>query len=102
MTPLLIAQIALTLFVFIALLHSAAAMVWVERRLAALLQQRLGPIRVGWQGLLQPVADGLKVMFKGELPPRAADPLLFALAPIISAGAAFAAFAVVPFGASTT
>jgi len=54
MTPLLIAQIVLTLFVFIALLHSAAAMVWVERRLAALLQQRLGPIRVGWQGLLQP------------------------------------------------
>src|SRR6185295_8810477 len=102
MTPLLIAQIVLTLFVFIALLHSAAAMVWVERRLAALLQQRLGPIRVGWQGLLQPFADVIKLMFKEELRPRAADPLLFALAPIISATAAFAAFAVVPFGASTT
>jgi len=102
MTPLLIAQLVLTLFVFIALLHSAAAMVWVERRLAALLQQRLGPIRVGWQGLLQPFADVIKLMFKEELRPRAADPLLFALAPIISATAAFAAFAVVPFGASTT
>jgi NADH-quinone oxidoreductase subunit H len=102
MTPLLIAQLALTLFVFVALLHSAAAMVWVERRLAALLQQRLGPIRVGWQGLLQPFADVIKLMFKEELRPRAADPLLFALAPIISATAAFAAFAVVPFGAETT
>src|ERR1700712_2031126 len=77
-------------------------MVWVERRLAALLQQRLGPIRVGWQGLLQPFADVIKLMFKEELRPRAADPILFALAPIISATAAFAAFAVVPFGASTT
>jgi len=102
MTPLLIAQFALTLSVFAALLTSAAAMVWVERRLAALLQQRLGPIRVGWQGLLQPFADVIKLMFKEELRPRAADPLLFALAPIISATAAFAAFAVVPFGAETT
>lgn len=102
MTPLLFAQLALTLFVFVALLHSAAAMVWVERRLAALLQQRLGPIRVGWQGLLQPFADVIKLMFKEELRPRAADPLLFAIAPMISATAAFAAFAVVPFGADTT
>src|SRR5580765_2304817 len=101
-TPLLIAQIVLTLFVFVALLHSAAAMVWVERRLAALLQQRHGPTRGGWQGLLQPFADVIKLMFKEELRPRAADPLLFALAPIISATAAFSAFAVVPFGASTT
>src|SRR5215212_5374652 len=102
MTPLLIAQIVLTLFVFVALLQSAAAMVWIERRLAALLQQRLGPIRVGWQGLLQPLADVIKLMFKEELRPRAADPLLFALAPMIAATAAFAAFAVVPFGAETT
>ena len=102
MTTLLLAQIVLTLFIFVALLSSAAAMVWVERRVAALLQQRRGPIRVGWQGLLQPFADVIKLMFKEELRPRAADPLLFALAPIISATAAFSAFAVVPFGASTT
>ena len=102
MTPLLIAQLVLTLFVFIALLHSAAAMVWVERRLAALLQQRMGPTRVGWQGLLQPFADVIKLMFKEELRPRAADPLLFALAPILSATAAFSAFAVVPFGVGST
>src|SRR3954464_9654236 len=102
MTPLLIAQIVLTLFVFVMLLNSAAIMVYVERKVAALLQQRLGPYLVGPKGLLQPIADVVKLMFKEELRPRAADPLLFALAPIISATAAFAAFAVVPFGASTT
>src|SRR3954471_16973870 len=102
MTPLLIAQIVLTLAVFIGLLHSAAAMVWVERRLAALLQQRLGPYLVGPKGLLQPIADVIKLMFKEELRPKAADAFLFGLAPVISATCAFAAFAVVPFGASTT
>ena len=101
-TPLLIAQIAIIVVVFHALLLAAAGMVWVERRLAAALQQRLGPIRVGWQGLLQPFADVIKLMFKEELRPKAADWLLFALAPIISAMCAFAAFAVVPFGAKTT
>ena len=101
-TPLLIAQIVMTFVVFQGLLLSAAAMVWVERRLAAALQQRLGPIRVGWQGLLQPFADVIKLMFKEDLRPKAADALLFAIAPIISATCAFAAFAVVPFGAKTT
>jgi NADH-quinone oxidoreductase subunit H len=102
MIPLLIAQIVLTLFVFFMLLNSAAAMVYFERKVAAMLQHRLGPYLVGPKGLLQPVADVIKLMFKEELRPRAADPLLFALAPIISAAAAFAAFAVVPFGAETT
>ena len=102
MTPLLIAQIALTLLIFVALLSSAAGMVYFERKVAALLQQRVGPFLVGPKGLLQPLADVIKLMFKEELRPAAADPLLFALAPIISATAAFAAFAVVPFGAETT
>src|SRR6187402_2296469 len=102
MVPLLAAQIVLTLFVFVMLLNSAAVMVYVERKVAALLQQRLGPYLVGPKGLLQPLADIIKLLFKEELRPRAADPLLFALAPIISATAAFSAFAVVPFGAETT
>src|SRR5262245_20303471 len=102
MNTLLIAQIVLTLVVFVALLSSAAVMVYVERKVAALLQQRLGPYLVGPKGLLQPLADVLKLMFKEELRPKAADALLFALAPIISATCAFAAFAVVPFGAETT
>src|SRR5437773_1943526 len=102
MTPLLIAQILLTLFVFVMLLNSAAVMVYFERKLAAFLQQRLGPYLVGPKGMLQPLADVIKLMFKEELRPRAADAFLFALAPIISATCAFAAFAVVPFGAETT
>ena len=102
MTPLLIAQIGLTLFVFFMLLNSAAIMVYVERKVAAFLQQRLGPYLVGPKGLLQPLADVIKLMFKEELRPKAADWFLFALAPIISASCAFAAFAVVPFGAQTT
>src|ERR1700738_2723898 len=102
MTPLLVAQVGLTLFVFVMLLNSAAIMVYVERKVAALLQQRLGPYLVGPKGVLQPLAGVIHILFKEELRPRAADPLLFALAPIISATAAFAAFAVVPFGASTT
>src|SRR3954462_5248193 len=93
MTPLFIAQILLILFVFFMLLNSAAVMVYVERKVAALLQQRLGPYRVGPEGLLQPMADIIKLAFKEELRPAAADKVLFALAPIISAAAAFAAFA---------
>src|SRR6266511_2693319 len=67
-----------------------------------LLQHRVGPYLVGPKGLLQPLADIIKLMFKEELRPKAADALLFALAPIIAATCAFAAFAVVPFGADTT
>src|SRR5947207_10789501 len=102
MTPLFIAQIVLTLFVFFMLLNSAAVMVYVERKVAALLQQRLGRYLVGPKGMLQPLADVIKLMFKEELRPKAADAFLFALAPIISATCAFAAFAVVPFGGETT
>jgi NADH-quinone oxidoreductase subunit H len=102
MTALLVAQIVLILFVFFMLLNSAAVMVYVERKVAAMLQQRVGPYLVGPKGLLQPMADIVKLLFKEELRPRAADAFLFALAPVISAACAFAAFSVVPFGAETT
>ena len=102
LTPLFVAQIGLTLFVFVALLSSAAGMVLVERKVAAFLQQRLGPYLVGPWGVLQPLADVIKLAFKEYLQPKSADPILFALAPIISAACAFTAFAVVPFGGETT
>jgi NADH-quinone oxidoreductase subunit H len=66
------------------------------------MQQRYGPYLVGPKGMLQPVADIVKLIFKEELKPKAADTLLFAAAPVISAIAAIAAFAPVPFGAATT
>ncbi len=102
MNAVLIAEIVILGFVFHALLISAAAMVWVERKVAAWLQQRLGPILVGPAGLLQPFADIIKLIFKEELRPAAADKWLFYLAPAISATCSFAAFAVVPFGGETT
>ncbi len=97
-----IAQVGIAAVVWFLLQISAAVMVYFERKVCAWLQQRVGPNRVGTAGVLQPIADVVKLLFKEELRPAAADPLLFALAPIISATAAFAAFAVVPFGGSTT
>ena len=102
MSLVLIAQLGLVVFVFTALLLAAAAMVYAERKLAAMFQQRLGPYLVGPRGLLQPFADVAKLLLKEELRPRGADAFVFMLAPVISATAAFAAFAVVPFGAETT
>ncbi len=102
MIPIVIAQLGLLLLVFVGLLSSSAVMVYVERKVAALIQQRYGPYLVGPHGLLQPLADVIKLMFKEELRPLSADRILFALAPIVSAAAAFTAFAVVPFGAETT
>ena len=72
MSAFLIAQIVLTLFVFVMLLSSAAVMVYAERKVAAILQQRMGPYLVGPKGMLQPLADVIKLMFKEELRPKAA------------------------------
>jgi NADH-quinone oxidoreductase subunit H len=100
--PVIVGQIGLLLVVWFALQISAAVCVYCERKWAAYLQQRVGPTRVGYAGLLQPLADIVKLMFKENLRPKGADPFLFYLAPVISATACFAAFAVVPFGGETT
>ena len=102
MTPELIAHLVVIGFTFFMLLNSAAVLVYMERKVAAFVQQRYGPYLVGPKGLLQPIADIVKLIMKEELRPLAANKWLFYLAPVISATAAFAAFAVVPFGAPTT
>ena len=96
-----IAHIVLIFIVFNCLVLSAAFMVWMERKVCAYIQDREGPNRVGPAGLLQPFADVIKLLFKEDLRPKAADTLLFLAAPVISAVTAFAAFAVVPFGTET-
>ncbi len=100
--PTIVAHLGLIFVVFNMLVLSAAFMVWLERKVCAYIQDRVGPNRVGYEGALQPFADVIKLMFKEQLRPKAADALLFAIAPVISAAAAFAAFSVVPFGTDTT
>ncbi len=98
----LIAHLVLIGGVFLLLQITAAVLVYMERKVAALIQQRYGPWLVGPRGLLQPLADILKLIMKEELRPKGADKWLFYLAPVLSAVAAFAAFSVVPFGSETT
>lgn len=75
---------------------------WLERKVAGHIQLRLGPFRVGWHGMLQPVADMIKLMFKEDIIPDKADKWLFKLAPIISLVPIFLTFATVPVGDNIT
>ncbi len=85
-------------FIFVFLVVSTLVMIWAERRVVARMQQRIGPNRVGPFGLLQGLADGIKLALKEDIIPTAAHKAVFILAPIISATTCFLAFAVIPFG----
>ena len=84
------------LLVFVVCVVLTLMSVWGERRIVARMQQRLGPNRVGKFGLLQALADGIKLALKEDLIPAAADKFVFVIAPIISATACFMSFAVIP------
>ncbi len=88
--------------VLLALLLLAAYLVWVERKFLARLQIRYGPNRAGKFGLLQPIADSLKMLIKEDIVPAAADRFIFLLAPAVVATTALMMFAVVPFGSNLT
>ncbi len=78
---------------------SVLAFIWIERRVVALMQNRIGPNRVGPTGLLQPVADALKLLLKEPITTRESDKWLFWLAPIAIFIPTIVVFAVIPFGA---
>ena len=81
---------------FAGLLIGVMAMVWFERKLVADMQNRIGPNRAGPFGILQTMADGLKLLLKEDLSPERSDPFVFKLAPYLSLIPAFLTFAVVP------
>jgi len=97
MTFFIIASAIKVFIVFNLLLVGVALLTLLERRVCAWMQDRLGPNRVGPQGLLQPAADGLKNFLKEETSPAMADKALFTLAPIVSFVPALLTFGVIPF-----
>jgi NADH-quinone oxidoreductase subunit H len=99
MEPILITLIKIVIVVN-AILISVAMLVWVERRVSAFIQNRLGPNRVGPAGLLQSPADVLKLFLKEDIVPTNANKFVHALAPVISLAVAMTTFAVIPFGNS--
>ena len=82
----------------IVLLTGVAYTVYAERRISAFIQNRIGPNRVGPAGLLQPIVDVIKLLFKEDIVPENASKVLHSIAPGISLVVALSTFAVIPFG----
>jgi len=80
------------------ILTFVTVLIWIERRVSAFMQDRVGPNRVGPFGLLQSMADVVKLLLKEDIVPRNAYKPIHDLAPIISIGVAFSTFAIIPFG----
>ncbi len=85
-------------FIFAFLVVITLLMIWAERRVVARMQSRPGPNRVGPFGLLQSLADGIKLALKEDITPKGVDKAVYVMAPVISAVTCFVAFAVIPFG----
>ena len=94
--PLILALIKI-LIVLLVLSGIVAYLVYMERKVLSFMQARLGPMRVGPWGLLQPIADAFKLLLKEDIIPAGADKFVFLLAPTISVAAAFTVFSVIPF-----
>jgi NADH-quinone oxidoreductase subunit H len=88
--------------VFFGLLISVLLYIWMERKVIADMQTRVGPMRAGPRGVLVTLADGIKLFFKEGITPTAVDRPVYALAPVLAMFPAFLAFAVIPFGTSVT
>jgi NADH-quinone oxidoreductase subunit H len=99
-TFLLLVTLVKVAVILLVLLTAIAYITWLERKVVAHIQSRWGPYRVGPHGLLQPMADGIKFLFKEDIMPLEADRLIYLLAPFLAFTLAFLSFAVVPFGGS--
>ena len=100
MTGLLVEALIKSIVLLLVLLTATAYLTLLERRLLGKFQLRFGPNRAGPLGLLQPLADGLKLLFKESFVPAQVDPIIYWLAPSISMVTALFVYAVIPFGPS--
>ncbi len=92
---------AIKIFIVLNVIQLVAAyLTYVERKVIAHIQSRIGPMRVGWHGLLQPIADGLKLFLKEDIIPDKADRVVFILAPVVTLLPAFIIYSVLPFSAT--
>jgi len=88
--------------VFLALLVTVLLLIWIERKVIADMQTRMGPMRAGPHGILITLADGIKLFFKEGITPALVDRPVYLIAPVITMLPAFLAFAVIPFGPGVT
>lgn len=97
MLETLLYLILYSLLILIPLLLAVSYLTYAERKIIAAMQLRVGPNVVGWLGLLQPFADGLKLLNKETIIPSHSNPLLFLIAPLLTFGLSLSAWAVIPF-----
>ena len=96
--PVLVAAIIKIAVLLFIVMTALAYLTWLERKAIAHIQSRWGPYNVGAHGLLQPLADGIKFLFKEDITPPVADKFVYTLAPFLALALGLTAIALIPFG----